>query len=355
MSSPISGYAHEAPFDQGMLPVSAIHKLHYEQYGKKDGKPGKLPILLSYLLSPSPPTPIVILTSRTALYLHGGPGGQTSKANTAYFDPAIYRVVLFDQRGAGRSTPSAELRENTSAHLVADIEVLRQHLQIPQWHLIFGGSWGSTLALLYAQAHPDAIGGALVMRGIFTARRAELEWSRGPTGASQLFPDAYEAYLNFLKGEEEEEEDRADDIAAYYRILAQDEDSAQRRAAAREWNRWNSWIGTLRTGPESFAWLEEDEQLSLVHARLEAHYFVHGVWLEEGQILREENLERIRHIPVTLVQGRYDLVCPPQTAWELHKGLPKSRLIWIPAAGHSGTEPGTQPKLIEACDEYAKL
>ncbi|BDD60256.1 hypothetical protein MAP00_005398 [Monascus purpureus] len=301
MASSQCGYTHSKPFDEGMLTVSDIHKLHYEQYGKEDGKP--------------------------VLFLHGGPGGNTSKGNTIYFNPSVYRVVLFDQRGAGKSTPLAELRENTTQHLVSDIEILRKRLAIPKWHLVFGGSWGSTLALLYAQEYPHAVG-SLVVRGIFTVRRSEVGFHRGPVGASQLFPEAYEAFVNYLP-----EEDRKEPNTAYYRLLTSDDEST-RLNAAREWNRWDLSTGSLKTDPDTFRTLEDDDW-SLPHARLEAHYFIHGAWLEEGHILKPQRMDQIRHIPVTIIQGRYDVVCPPQTAWDLHKALPHSRLFWIPDAGHS--------------------
>jgi proline iminopeptidase len=281
-----TGYIHETAFDTGRLPVSQIHTLHYEQYGKKNGKPGKTLMISKrfiYLILWS------IANIVTVLYLHGGPGGQTSKHNTKYFNPAIYRVILLDQRGAGKSTPHAELRENTTQHLVSDIEVLRTKLEISKWHLVFGGSWGSTLALVYAQAFPDVVG-SLILRGIFTVRQSEIQFSRGPIGAANLFPEEYERFVNYLP-----EEDRAHPNEAYHRLLISD-DYAARVAAAREWNRWNLSIGALRPNPEALAALE-DEQYTLGHARLEAHYFVNQGFLEEGQILKDENLAKIRHIP----------------------------------------------------------
>ncbi|KAJ5934894.1 hypothetical protein N7466_004441 [Penicillium verhagenii] len=315
----MSGYMHSDPFDEGMLAVGTIHHIHYEQYGKPDGKP--------------------------VIFLHGGPGGQTSKANTAYFNPALYRVILLDQRGSGKSTPQTELRENTTQHLVSDIEALRTHLAIPKWHLLFGGSWGSTLALLYAQAYPDRVG-SMLLRGIFTTRDAETSWSRSALGAANVFPEAWEAFVGFLPVEE-----RGDPSAAYYRRLT-GADERVRVAAAREWNRWDLSIGALRVDEGAFAALE-DVEWSLKHALMEAHYSVHGFWLEEGQILERGNLEKIAHIPVTIVQGRYDMVCPAQTAWELHRGLPQSKLIWVADAGHTPKEPGIKAELLKACDEFS--
>lgn len=222
------------------------------------------------------------------LFLHGGPGGQTSKSNTVYFDPAVYRVVLFDQRGAGKSTPHADIRENTTHHLVADIQILRMHIGIPKWHCVFGGSWGSTLALVYAQAYPDLVG-SLILRGIFTGRKEELQWSRG-TGASRIYPDVFENFITFLP-----EGDRDNIPAEYYKLLKSD-DRETRLAAARSWNTWDMSIGSLKINPQSLEKIKDDKW-SLAHAILECHYFVHGAWLEEGQILKQSNLDRIRHIP----------------------------------------------------------
>ncbi|KAJ6171113.1 hypothetical protein N7470_000180 [Penicillium chermesinum] len=284
----MNGYTHLDPFDTGTLAVGTLHHLHYEQYGKPD-----------------------------VIFLHGGPGGKTSKGNTSYFNPAIYRVVLMDQRGCGKSTPAIELRENTTPDLVSDIEAIRQHLEIAKWHLLFGGSWGSTLALLYAQAYPDKVG-AMVLRGVFTTRAAEVSWLNGGVGAANVFPEAWETFVNFLPGSQ-----RHAPVAAYYKLLT-GEDQALRIAAAREWNRWDLSVGSLIPDEEGFAALE-DEEWSLAHALMEAHYAVHHFWLEEGQILKSENMAKIQHIPGTIVHGRYDMVAPAQTAWDLHSyGLNRS-------------------------------
>ncbi|OKL60560.1 hypothetical protein UA08_04410 [Talaromyces atroroseus] len=347
-------YAHQPAFDRGYLAVGPIHKLHYEQYGKEDGKP--------------------------VIFLHGGPGGSTSSSNAKYFNPDLYRVVLFDQRGAGRSLPSCELRENTTHHLLNDIESLRSHLKIAKWHLVFGGSWGSTLALLYAQQYPERVG-SLVLRGIFTVRKSECEWARGKDGAARMYPEAYQRFVDFLP--ESERQNPAESYSKYILCTSSDPDKQEARlAAAREWNRWELTIGALTHAPSVFEKLK-DEQWVLGHATLEALYEANGAWLEEGQILKKENIDAMRHIPgilptlyyyccsrsylgrelmmggglaiATIVQGRYDLVCPPQNAWDLHTAWPESRLIWIADAGHSATEPGTQNALIEVCDEYAGL
>lgn len=251
-----------------------------------------------------------------------------------------------DQRGAGKSKPTTELQENTTHDLVSDIEAIRLHLKIPKWHLLFGGSWGSTLALLYAQAYPDAVG-AMILRGIFTTRDAEVAWLYGGYGAANIFPEAWEAFISFLPPEQ-----RRAPVAAYYKLLTGD-DRALRIAAAREWSRWDLSVDSLVPNESGFAMLEDDEWV-LAHALMAAHFAVHHFWLDEGQILKVENLAKIQHIPGefdssalrrhktfpkltgpgTIIQGRYDMVAPPQTAWDLHKLWVKSKLIWIPDAGH---------------------
>lgn len=223
------------------------------------------------------------------IFLHGGPGGSTNQASTRFFDPAIYRVILFDQRGSGKSKPCAELRQNTSQLLVGDIETLRNHLGIQRWHLVFGGSWGSTLALLYTQAHPELVGN-LVLRGIFTERSSEVDWSRGNHGAACIYPDAYDEFLNHLPVSQ-----RNNPMQGYYNLLTS-ADYEVRRAAARSWNKWDLTIGALEPEVDAFAKLEDDDW-SLSHARLEAHYIVHLAWLEDNQILNPENLGKITHIP----------------------------------------------------------
>lgn len=285
------------------------------------------------------------------LYLHGGPGGETSKSDTTYFNPSIYRVILFDQRGSGKSRPTAEIRENTTEHILSDIEVLRKHIGVGKWHCVFGGSWGSTLGLLYAQAHPDLVG-SLVLQGIFTVSKEDLDWSQRSGAAASIFPELFRDFLNHLP-----EEDRNNPYASYYKLLTGDDSDRQARvAAARAWNTWDMSIGTVVTKPERVKKLLEDDNWSLSHATLECHYFVHGAWLEDGKVLKKENLDRIRHIPGkyyekskmienllangetgTIIHGRYDLVCPAQTAYNLHQGWPESRMCWIPDAGHSPT------------------
>lgn len=239
-------------------------------------------------------------------------------------------MILYDQRGAGKSTPTCELRENTTQHLVSDIEALRKHHGIEKWHLIFGGSWGSTLSLLYAQAHPDRVSN-LVLRGIFLARESELAWDT--TGACQLFPEAYAKYLEPLPVE-----DRCDPVRGHYKLLMSDDREAQMRSV----RALDAWVSThvalpkeVSTPPSEVK--AEDEDWLLSFCKLNMYYIYHRCFIEEGQILRGENMDRIKHIPCTIVQGRYDIFCPPVSAWELHKAWPGSKLIMIENAGHSSS------------------
>lgn len=300
MSTPL-GHKHERCFDSGYLQVSGIHRIYYEQYGRPGGKP--------------------------VIYLHGGPGGRSRPSDASFFDPTVYRVILLDQRGAGKSTPSAELRENTSQHLVADIETLREHLGIEKFHLVFGGSWGSTLSLLYAQTHPERVG-SLVIRGIYTMRKSEIMFMHGFHGTAYIFPEEHAEFINYLPPEE-----RADPYPAYHKFLTSDDPKTQLRAA-RAWNKWELAISKLIPDQDSLTPLEDDIW-SLQHARMEIHYEINGGFMEEGQLLKPENVDRIKRIPCSIVQGRYDMVCPPKTAWELHKALPESRMFIVPDAGHS--------------------
>jgi proline iminopeptidase len=309
-------YPECQPYDHGTLQVSERHRLYYEQCGNPQGKP------------------VVIV--------HGGPGGGCSAGMRRFHDPAKYRIVLFDQRGAGRSTPHADLVDNTTGHLVADMEQLREHLGIAQWQ-VFGGSWGSTLALAYAQSHPDRVS-ELVLRGIFMLRRWELEWFY-QEGCSRLFPDAWEHYLAPIPPVE-----RADLISAYHRRLTSD-DAELRVRAARAWSVWEGATSFLRQDPDFIASHDADE-FALAFARIECHYFVNGGFFDsEDQLLR--NVERIRHIPATIVHGRYDVVCPLQNAWDLHRAWPEAQLEIVPDAGHSAFEPGNLDALIRATDRYA--
>jgi proline iminopeptidase len=310
-------YPEIEPYDQGMLAVSDLHTLYYEQVGNPEGKP--------------------------VVFLHGGPGGGCLANHRQYFDPQRWRVVLFDQRGCGRSRPFAELRHNTTWDLVADIERLRQHLGIEAW-VVFGGSWGSTLALAYSQTHPQACRG-LILRGIFMLRQQEIRWFY-QEGASHLFPDAWQGYLEPIPVEE-----RHDLVTAYYRRLTSPDPEVRRRAA-RAWSIWEAATSKLLIDPGLMAAFGED-QFADAFARIECHYFINkGFFDQDDQLLA--NVERIRQIPAVIVQGRYDVVCPMRSAWDLHQVWPEANLIVIPDAGHSMSEPGIQKALIEATDRFAQ-
>ena len=309
-------YPDLEPYDTGMLAVDARHTLYYEQCGNPQGKP-------------------VVL-------LHGGPGAGCSAKMRRFHDPAKYRIVLFDQRGSGRSTPHADLVDNTTWDLVADIERLRAQLGIERWQ-VFGGSWGSTLALAYAQTHPERVA-ELVLRGIFMLRRWELEWFY-QEGASRLFPDAWEPYLQAIP-----EDERDDLIAAYHRRLTSP-DEATRLAAARAWSVWEGATSFLRVDP-AFVIGHEDAAFALAFARIENHYFVNdGFFATPDQLLRDA--PRIADIPGVIVHGRYDVVCPIQNAWELHKAWPKAELMISPTAGHSAFEAENIDALVRATDSFA--
>lgn len=317
-SSPLrQPYPEIEPFDSGFLSVSPLHTLYYEQSGNPNGKP--------------------------VVFLHGGPGGGTNAKCRRFFDPAVYRIVLFDQRGCGKSTPHAELADNTTWDLVADIERVREHLGIDRWQ-VFGGSWGSTLALAYAQTHPDKVT-ELVLRGIFLLRRSELEWFY-QQGCNALYPDAWETYLAAIP-----EVERGDLISAYHRRLTSP-DAATRVAAARAWSVWE--------GATSFLWQDAshiessaEDEFALAFARIECHYFVNGGFFEhDDQLLR--NVDRIRDIPTVIVQGRYDVVCPLRSAWDLHRAWPEAELRIVQDAGHSAFEPGIMHQLLEATDRFGR-
>ncbi len=311
-------YPSIEPHATGTLQVSERHSLYYEECGNPEGKP-------------------VVL-------LHGGPGGGCSANMRRFHDPARYRIVLFDQRGSGRSTPHADLIDNTTWDLVADIERLREHLGITRWQ-VFGGSWGSTLALAYAQTHPEAVT-ELVLRGIFLLRRWELEWFY-QEGASRLFPDAWDEYLAAIPQVE-----HGDLISAYHRRLTSS-DPAVRLAAARAWSVWEASCSFLHQDRD-FIDSHKGEDFALAFARIESHYFVNGGFFEaEGQLLRDAH--RLHAIPGTIVQGRYDVVCPMQSAWDLKKTWPQADLVVCSASGHSAFEPEITEALVRATDAYAAL
>ncbi|HEX8649691.1 MAG TPA: prolyl aminopeptidase [Pyrinomonadaceae bacterium] len=303
------------PFDRGRLPVSSIHTLYYEQCGNPEGQP--------------------------VVFLHGGPGGGLVPDYRRYFDPQAYRVVLFDQRGAGQSTPHAELQDNTTWHLVADIERLREHLGIESW-MVFGGSWGSTLSLAYAQTHPQRAR-QLVLRGIFLCRPKEIAWFY-QEGASAIYPDVWEEYLKVIP-----EAERQDMLMAYYRRLTSD-DEAVRLEAARAWSIWEGSTSKLFPDPDLIEHFGEPH-MALALARIECHYFMNNSFFETDNYLIEQ-VGKIRHIPTVIVQGRYDVVCPMMSAWELHRAWPEAELRVIPDAGHSVSEPGIIDALVEATDRF---
>ncbi|WP_168787719.1 prolyl aminopeptidase [Paraburkholderia aromaticivorans] len=310
MYSPIEPHAH------GHLDTGDGHQVYWERCGNPAGKP--------------------------AVFLHGGPGGGCSPEHRCLFDPECYDILLFDQRGCGRSKPYASLENNTTWHLVADIELLREMVGAEQW-LVFGGSWGSTLALAYAQTHPERVS-ALILRGIFTMRRAELLWYY-QEGASWLFPDLWEEFLAPIPVNE-----RGDIIAAYRRRLTGD-DEATKLEAARAWSRWEGRTITLLPN-QTLADHFSCGHFALAFARIENHYFVNGGFVEEGQLLRDAH--RLANIPGVIIQGRYDVATPARTAWDLSKAWPNATFEIVPDAGHAYDEPGLLKALIAATDRFAK-
>jgi proline iminopeptidase len=311
-----SFYPEIQPYRTGYLQVSSVHSLYFEESGNPQGKP--------------------------VVFLHGGPGGGTSPKQRRFFDPARYRIVLFDQRGCGKSRPHASLEDNTTWHLVADIEALRKHLGIEQWQ-VFGGSWGSSLGLAYAETHPAHVS-ELVLRGIFLLRRWELEWFY-QQGTSLLFPDAFEPFSSLVP-----EAERGDLIGAFHRRLTSD-NPVERQEAARIWSVWEASTSHLLQDRDYIQSAAGDE-FSLAFARIEAHYFVNGGFLKSEQQLLED-VDKIRHLPCVLVQGRYDVVCPVKSAWELSKAFPEADLRIVGDAGHSAFEPGIVHELISATDRFA--
>lgn len=308
------------PHETGELLVGDGHRVYWEVSGNPDGKP--------------------------VVFLHGGPGGGTSPWQRRFFDPEVYRIVLLDQRGCGRSTPHASddaeaLRFVTTAHLIADLELLRKNLGIERWQ-VFGGSWGSALALAYAQAHPDAVS-ELVLRGIFTLRRAELEWFY-EGGAAALFPDLWEAFVAPIPVLE-----RSRMIEAYHRRLF-DPDPKVHEPAAIAWTTWEASTVTLTPDAEQIAAMTEP-RTAVAFARIENHFFVHRGWWDEGQLIA--GVDRIRHIPAVIVQGRYDACTPMMTAWDLHRAWPEAEFVVVDDAGHSASEPGIQKALRAVTDRFA--
>lgn len=301
------------PFETGYMPLSGGHVMYWEQVGSPRGA--------------------------AVLFLHGGPGAGAGAVHRRFFDPYFWRVVIFDQRGAGRSRPLGGLHANTTGHLVEDIEQLRRHLGIERW-LLFGGSWGSTLALAYAQAHPDRVRG-LVLRGVFLGRRNEVDWFLH--GLGSIFPDAHAQFVGFLPHEE-----RSDVLGNYLKRLT-DPDPAVHMPASRAWSVYEGSCSTLLPSPDTVSSFAQD-RTALGLARIEAHYFAHDLFLPPGGLLA--GMERIGHLPAEIVQGRYDMICPPRTAFELAAAWPNARLTLVPDAGHSALEPGVRRALVAAVERF---
>jgi len=301
------------PHATGMLKLDGVHRMYWEQSGNPHGIP--------------------------VLFLHGGPGAGAAPAHRRFFDPARYRIIVYDQRGAGRSTPLGELKDNTTPHLVADIERLRHHLKVERW-LVFGGSWGSTLALAYGEAHPARCAG-FILRGVFLCRRSEIEWFMH--GLRALFPEAWRRFVEAIP-----EPERGELLRAYYRRLI-DPDPAVHMAAARAWSTYEGACSTLLPSPDTVAYFAGDT-VALGLARIEAHYFTHDIFLPEDSLIG--NVGRIRHLPCTIVHGRYDAVCPIVTADDLHNAWPEAEYIVVPAAGHSAWEPGICAELVRATERF---
>ncbi len=313
-----SQYPVIEPYLTGMLKVSDVHEIYFEESGNPQGKP--------------------------TVFVHGGPGGGCDTKHRRFFDPDKYRIILFDQRGCGKSLPHACLEQNTTWDLVADMEKLRNHLRIPKWQ-VFGGSWGSTLALAYAETHPSVVT-ELVLRGIFLLRKKEIDWFY-QEGASQIFPDSWEPYINHIPVEE-----RKDLVAAYYRRLTSPDKNVQLEAA-RIWSQWEG--STSKLFPDT-KFIDDygRADFAIAFARIECHYFVNKGFFEvDDQLLRD--VGKIRHIPTVIVQGRYDVVCPMDSAWALHRAWPEAELMVIPDAGHSAFEPGICRALVGCADRFALL
>ncbi|KAA3519553.1 prolyl aminopeptidase [Agrobacterium vitis] len=308
-------YPEIEPFETGFLDVGDGHVIHWERVGTRGAKP--------------------------AVFLHGGPGGGITANQRRVFDPALYDVILFDQRGCGKSTPHAHLEANTTWHLVADIERLRDMIGVEKW-LVFGGSWGSTLALAYAQTHPERVS-ELVLRGIYTLTKAELDWYY-QFGVSEMYPDRWEHFIAPIPVEE-----RHDMISAYHRRLT-GEDKAVQLACARAWSQWEGATISLIPDIQQIENFGEDHY-AIAFARLENHFFMNRIWMEDGQLLRDA--DKLKGIPGVIVHGRYDMPCPLRYAWELSKLWPDADLHIVEAAGHAMSEPGILDQLIRATDRFA--
>ncbi|MAF77554.1 MAG: prolyl aminopeptidase [Halobacteriovoraceae bacterium] len=306
-------YPEIEPYHTDTLSVSDIHTLYYEEVGNPEGRP--------------------------VVFLHGGPGGGCQANYRRYFDPKKWRIILFDQRGCGQSTPFAELKENTTWDLVEDIEKLRKHLNIDTW-AVFGGSWGSTLSLVYSITHPEKVT-AIFLRGIFMLREKEINWFY-QEGASYMFPDAWEKYIEPIP-----ENERGNLVEAFYKRLT-DENPKIRSQAARAWSVWEASTSKLIQDENLMESFGEDH-FAEAFARIECHYFTNKGFFESDDYLLK-NVGKIRHIPAIIVQGRYDVVCPPTSAWDLHRAWPEAELVMVPDAGHSLSEEGITKVLVEATD-----
>ena len=306
-------YPEIEPHDAGMLALDGVHHLYWEVSGNPNGKP--------------------------VVFLHGGPGAGASPAHRRFFDPRHYCIIIFDQRGAGRSTPLGELTDNTTPHLIADMETLRKHLNIERW-LVFGGSWGSTLALAYAETHPEHCSG-LILRGIFLCRKSEIDWFL--YDLRNLFPEPWHAFAGYIP-----ENERGDLLKAFYKRLT-NPDPTVHMPAARAWGRYEGSCSTLLPSPETVAYFGGDV-VALGLARIEAHYFTHDIFLPINSLL--DNVSRIRNIPGIIVQGRYDAVCPITSADDLHRAWPEAEYIIVPDAGHAAWEPGICKQLVAACEKF---
>lgn len=306
------------PNQSGYLSVEGGHQIYWEECGNPKGKP--------------------------VLFLHGGPGIGISSYHRSFFNPDLYRIILFDQRGSGKSLPFSKLEHNTTWDLVEDIELLREHLGVESW-IVFGGSWGSTLGLTYAIKHPEPVKG-LILRGIFLCRPKEIQWYY-QSGANKIFPDLWESYVAPIPPSE-----RADFVSAYYKRLTST-DEEERKVAAQAWSGWEGSTSKLFFDPALFADFTADKTADSV-ARIECHYFIHNTFFDTDNWILE-NVHSIRHIPCVIVQGRYDIPCPIESAWELHLAWPEADLQIIPDAGHAATEPGILDALIRATDRFSSL
>ena len=304
------------PYTSQQIQVSKLHSVHLEECGNPAGIP--------------------------VIFLHGGPGGGCTESHRQYFNPKKYRIVLFDQRGCGRSTPHAELRENTTQNLISDIEVIRDRLGIEQW-LVFGGSWGSTLALAYSQAYPQRVSG-LILRGIFLCRDEDIRWFY-QFGCSEIFPDYWQDYLAPIPAEQQ-----VDLLSAYHKVLMGG-DEAKQLAAAKAWSLWEARTATLHPD-QSVRDDFSDAKTALGMARIECHYFMNQSFMQPNQLIN--NIGSVRHIPTVIVQGRYDVICPPRQAFALAEAFPEAKLKLITDAGHAASEPGIIDALINATDQFAE-